>query len=147
MSQSLTGTEPGLLSLWNFETVTNGVVKDAGPGGFDGTLAGQASVIEGQLPVTAVTAIAARPTPLARTNNVLSLDGEDSGVDLLVDPWHARKQRRPDARSPDQQQMRAFQSRHVMHKYAALSTAAATTLDDRAGLYIDGRRGNQPGSR
>src|SRR5262249_31031224 len=50
MFTQLKGNESGLVSLWNFENVTNGVVKDAGPGGFDGRLAGEAKIIEEQLP-------------------------------------------------------------------------------------------------
>jgi hypothetical protein len=82
MLKQLKGNEEGLVSLWNFETVTNGAVKDAGPGGFDGTLAGQASIVEGRLPVTAVTVAGARAPQLTRTNMVLSLDGEGSYVEL-----------------------------------------------------------------
>jgi hypothetical protein len=46
MNLQLTGTESGLVSLWNFEDGTNNVVvKDAGPGGHDGRLMDEAKVV------------------------------------------------------------------------------------------------------
>jgi hypothetical protein len=50
MFQSLTGQEPGLVSLWNFETIENGVVRDVGPGRNDGQLKGNAKAARGELP-------------------------------------------------------------------------------------------------
>jgi hypothetical protein len=50
MFKQLTGTEPGLLDLWNFANVENGVVKDLGPGAHPGKLMGQAKVVEATLP-------------------------------------------------------------------------------------------------
>ena len=55
MFQSLTGRESGLLSLWNFSSVSNGVVKDLGPGGFDGHLVGVARIVESDCPAAAAT--------------------------------------------------------------------------------------------
>ncbi|MSU64178.1 MAG: hypothetical protein EXS31_17605 [Pedosphaera sp.] len=45
MNQSLTGSEPGLFGLWNFENVENGVVKDATPAAHHGRLMGNARVV------------------------------------------------------------------------------------------------------
>ena len=50
MFQSLTGREAGLLSLWNFNEVTNAVVKDLGPGGFDGRIIGGARQVGSDRP-------------------------------------------------------------------------------------------------
>jgi PAS domain S-box-containing protein len=73
MFRGLTGTEPGLAGLWNFEKVENGVAKDSAPGGHDGKLVGNAKTVEAQL-----------PTSLEPTNleNVLDLPGEGSYVEL-----------------------------------------------------------------
>jgi signal transduction histidine kinase/DNA-binding response OmpR family regulator/ligand-binding sensor domain-containing protein/protocatechuate 3,4-dioxygenase beta subunit len=67
MFHSLTGNEPGLLGLWNFDNVTNAVVKDASPGGHDGRLMGNAKVVA-ELP----------PAP----ERILELDGTNSYVEL-----------------------------------------------------------------
>jgi hypothetical protein len=37
MNRPLTGNEPGLVNLWNFESVTNGIIKDRASGGHDGS--------------------------------------------------------------------------------------------------------------
>ena len=74
---SMTGSEPGLLGLWNFENVTNGVVKDSSPAGIDGRLMGNARIIA---------------APLPSPNRVLDLDGSNSYVELpphLLDGLHA----------------------------------------------------------
>src|ERR1043166_2115603 len=110
LGKQLTGDEKGLVSLWNFEKVTNGVLKDAGPGGHDGRLEGEATIVEAQLPPVrrgefgmrntkapppAASSVPARSAPnLAGTNSlaigpsginhVLSLNGEDSYVELPV---------------------------------------------------------------
>jgi signal transduction histidine kinase/CheY-like chemotaxis protein/ligand-binding sensor domain-containing protein len=55
MFKSLTGREEGLLSLWNFNNVNNGVVKDLGPGGFDGQLIGEARIAASDCPAAAGT--------------------------------------------------------------------------------------------
>jgi signal transduction histidine kinase/CheY-like chemotaxis protein/ligand-binding sensor domain-containing protein/protocatechuate 3,4-dioxygenase beta subunit len=41
----LTGREPGLIALWNFAYVTNGVVPDLGPGAHHGRLVGGAHIV------------------------------------------------------------------------------------------------------
>jgi signal transduction histidine kinase/CheY-like chemotaxis protein len=68
MFRRLTGQEPGLMALWNFEDVTNGVVRDASPGKHDGKLIGNARVVATDLPTT--------------FRHVLSLDGTDSYIEL-----------------------------------------------------------------
>ena len=50
MQGKLTGKEPGLAADWNFESTQNGVVRDAGPGRYDGKLIGAAKVVETALP-------------------------------------------------------------------------------------------------
>ncbi|HSU54797.1 MAG TPA: LamG-like jellyroll fold domain-containing protein, partial [Candidatus Dormibacteraeota bacterium] len=61
MSQQLTGREDGLVSLWNFENVTSGVIKDAGPVHEDGKLMGDARIVRESLP-RAVAGPVAPPT-------------------------------------------------------------------------------------
>src|SRR5262249_15061640 len=75
MSHPLSGAEPGLLGLWNFENVTNGVVPDASASGsgHDGRLMGNARVIAEPLP--------AEVGP-ATFGHVLDLDGTNSYVEL-----------------------------------------------------------------
>jgi signal transduction histidine kinase/DNA-binding response OmpR family regulator/protocatechuate 3,4-dioxygenase beta subunit len=70
MAHTLTGSEPGLLGLWNFENVTKGLVKDASAGGHDARLMGNARVIAEPEP---------QPAPPER---VLELDGTNSFVEL-----------------------------------------------------------------
>src|ERR1022692_2178443 len=53
MFKSLTGREDGLFSLWNFNHVNNGVVKDLGPGGFDGRIMGGARRVGSDRPTVA----------------------------------------------------------------------------------------------
>src|SRR5262245_10555488 len=50
MFKRLTGKEPNLVGLWNFDDVQNGVVKDVGPGKHHGKLMGNARVVAAQLP-------------------------------------------------------------------------------------------------
>jgi hypothetical protein len=73
MFKRLTGTEPGLVGLWNFEKVENGVVRDATSGAHDGKLIGNARVVEAPLP-SAVEG--------SRLEQVLDLDGTNSYVEL-----------------------------------------------------------------
>jgi hypothetical protein len=65
MSQQLTGHEEGLVSLWNFENVTNGVIKDAGPAHQDGKLMGDARIVRESLPPAMAAPVA--PSALAAT--------------------------------------------------------------------------------
>ncbi|MCF7764471.1 MAG: LamG domain-containing protein, partial [Verrucomicrobia bacterium] len=51
MFEPLTGTEPGLVSLWNFSDADQ-PGRDAGPGAHHGSLVGEAQVVEAQLPVS-----------------------------------------------------------------------------------------------
>jgi signal transduction histidine kinase/DNA-binding response OmpR family regulator/ligand-binding sensor domain-containing protein len=71
MTKKLTGREAGLVSLWSFDSVTNEVVPDLGPGGHHGLLKGNARVVPRDRPMTA--------TAVTR---VLDLDGTNSFVDL-----------------------------------------------------------------
>jgi signal transduction histidine kinase/CheY-like chemotaxis protein/ligand-binding sensor domain-containing protein len=109
MSQQLTGREEGLVSLWNFENVTNGVIKDTGPAHQDGKLMGDARIVRESLPravappvarvlaaaptnrraATNTTAarVSKTATKPAGTNHVLSLDGEESYVELPLDAF------------------------------------------------------------
>ncbi|MBM3840643.1 MAG: LamG domain-containing protein [Verrucomicrobia bacterium] len=73
MFNELTGKEPDLVGLWNFERIENGLVKDAGAGGHHGKLLANAKVVEARLPV---------PTASTRTQRVLDLDGKGSYVAL-----------------------------------------------------------------
>ena len=66
MFHPLTGSEPGLLGLWNFDDVTNGVVKDASPGGHDGRLMGNARVVAEQFPPAVPIALAGTRPPTGR---------------------------------------------------------------------------------
>jgi len=69
MFARLTGAESGLVGLWNFDHVTNGVVQDLSPGGHDGRLMGNARVIE--------TEISERVNPMIHAS-VIEFDGKDS---------------------------------------------------------------------
>jgi signal transduction histidine kinase/CheY-like chemotaxis protein/ligand-binding sensor domain-containing protein len=71
MSKKLTGKETGLFALWNFDSATNGVVADLGPGGHHALLKGNARIVERDQ-ATATMALA----------RVLQLDGTSSFVDL-----------------------------------------------------------------
>jgi signal transduction histidine kinase/DNA-binding response OmpR family regulator/ligand-binding sensor domain-containing protein len=73
MSRLLTGNEPGLVGLWNFAAVENGVVKDQSPGRHDGKMIGNAKVVAAELPGAVLT---------TATERVLDLDGEESHVEL-----------------------------------------------------------------
>ncbi len=73
MFRRLTGREPGLAGLWNFDRVANGAVKDLTPGAHDGKLIGHARVAEVP-PPTGVQA--------ALSGQVLDLDGTNSAVEL-----------------------------------------------------------------
>ena len=50
MFDRLTGNEPGLVALWNFERVEGRAVWDAGPAGYRGKLIGAARVVSMPLP-------------------------------------------------------------------------------------------------
>ncbi len=64
LSKQLTGSEPGLAALWNFE---DGTARDLTPNGHDGMLVGQAQIVEAERP-------APEPVPLVK-ESVLQLDG------------------------------------------------------------------------
>ena len=66
----LTGTEPGLLALWNF---ADGTARDASGHGRDGQLIGNARVLEERLPA---------PGEVLTPDWVLELDGTNSYVEL-----------------------------------------------------------------
>jgi signal transduction histidine kinase/CheY-like chemotaxis protein/ligand-binding sensor domain-containing protein/protocatechuate 3,4-dioxygenase beta subunit len=70
--KKLTGSEPGLAALWNFDSASDGVVKDLGPDGHDGLLKGNARVTTGGRPAA----------PSTRGGWALQLDGTNSFVDL-----------------------------------------------------------------
>jgi signal transduction histidine kinase/DNA-binding response OmpR family regulator/ligand-binding sensor domain-containing protein len=73
MFKTLSGNEPGLAGLWNFDHVANGVVKDLSPGRHDGKLIGSAKAVAGDTPASLST---------ARVSKVLELDGTNSYVQL-----------------------------------------------------------------
>jgi hypothetical protein len=78
LTKSLTGSEPGLVALWNFDDPAN-PGRDASPNHHDGKLVGDARA--------AIPSIAAAPVrrvaPFAGTSNqVLKLDGDRSFVEL-----------------------------------------------------------------
>ncbi len=73
MLQRLTGREEGLAALWNFDDVTEGVVKDSGPGAHHGKLIGSAKAVVGGTPASLAR---------ARVSKVLELDGKHSYVEF-----------------------------------------------------------------
>lgn len=79
MSERLTGSEPGLAGLWNFDSAENGVLRDSSPSGHHGRLVGNARVVAAQLPT---------PANAVTTTAVLELDGTNSYVQLPDDIFH-----------------------------------------------------------
>ncbi len=73
MLRQLTGSEAGLVGLWNFESVENGIVRDLSSGRHDARLMGNARIVEAPL-TTATEAV--------RSASVLDLDGTNSAVQL-----------------------------------------------------------------
>lgn len=73
LTRRLTGAEPGLVGLWNFDQVENMVVKDSTPAANHGQLIGNARVISAAMPAVPE----AQPM-----DNVLTLDGTNSYVEL-----------------------------------------------------------------
>ncbi len=71
LGKHLTGNEPGLAALWNFD---DGTARDATPNGHDGMLVGEAEIVEAERPVPVA--------PLLKEETVLELDGNDSYVEL-----------------------------------------------------------------
>ena len=76
MTRRLTGTEPGLVGLWNFDGVENGIVNDATPGAHHGKLMGNAKIIAADTPASLAP---------DRVSKVLELDGNGSFVELPPD--------------------------------------------------------------
>jgi hypothetical protein len=98
MVQRLSGREPGLVALWNFDRVEGATVKDSGPGLHDARLMGDARVVVGPQPgETRANPLKPGPSlaptprdlpPLDTTelsNRVLRLDGNGSFVVLPPD--------------------------------------------------------------
>ena len=81
MFQRLRGDEPGLVGLWNFDDVQNGIVKDSTSGAHHGKLVGSAQVVAEE---TTTSLTENTPVSLAagRVSNVLDLDGTNSWVEL-----------------------------------------------------------------
>ncbi len=73
LNRSLTGSEPGLFGLWNFENVENGLAKDSGPNRFHGQMKGNARTATAQLPVLPES---------GPTMSALELDGHGSYLEL-----------------------------------------------------------------
>jgi signal transduction histidine kinase len=73
MFRRLSGREPNLVGLWNFDELEAGLVKDLSPGGHSGKLMGQARVVPARLPPG---------DQLAKLSSVLSLRGTGSYVEL-----------------------------------------------------------------
>src|SRR3989442_7972624 len=81
--RTMSGNEPELVALWNFENVENGIVKDSGPGGHHGKLRGQARTVAAALPQQNETAI-----PAIVTGTIIDLQGRpqrNAEVRLLRD--------------------------------------------------------------
>jgi signal transduction histidine kinase/CheY-like chemotaxis protein/ligand-binding sensor domain-containing protein len=89
MSRRLTGREEGLVALWNFEQVENGMVKDQGPGGYHGRLAGGARVV--------LSEPRGSSAPIG-IQTVLHLDGQGSYVEFPPDVFHDLKEMTIEAR-------------------------------------------------
>jgi len=104
MFNSLNGREEGLLSLWNFNHITNDVVKDTGPGGFDGRIVGAARPVGAYRPTASWGMISGRildaegrpaagkPVLLVneegRTNEAIStVEGRYEFTQLTPGPW------------------------------------------------------------
>lgn len=68
--RSLTGKEAGLVGLWKFDQVTNGVVKDLSLGEHDGKLIGNARVVSASVP---------KPSELVRPAVIVGTVSDVSG--------------------------------------------------------------------
>ena len=78
ITASLTGAEPGLLALWNFDDPAN-PGRDAGPGGHHGVLAGGARVMDASVGIAPVTSFGFE-------GQVLKVDGEggvETGAEVI----------------------------------------------------------------
>ncbi len=84
MFHTLTGREPGLLSVWNFSHVTNNVVKDLGPGGFDGRLVGAARLVQSDLPTASSLSVSTWNTISGRITDAAGTALENVIVRALV---------------------------------------------------------------
>jgi len=79
MSIPLTGAEDGLVGLWNFEEVADGLVKDASLHGHDGRMMGNARI--------AVDSTLGRQMPASgKQDTVLSLDGRSGHAQIPANP-------------------------------------------------------------
>ena len=76
LTRKLTGKEPGLAALWNFDSETNGVVADLGPGGHHALLKGKARIVERDQPMATMV-----------LTRVLKLDGTNSYVEFPADAF------------------------------------------------------------
>ncbi|MCF7730747.1 MAG: response regulator [Akkermansiaceae bacterium] len=124
LGKQLTGNEPGLVGLWNFE---DGTARDSTPNGHDGTLVGQAQIVEAERPAPEL-------APLIQ-ETVLQLDGATgyaempplglNGNAMTVTAWV-----KSDA---DQRN-----SAHILSARAA----AESTGNDTCGLFVNAPDGD-----
>jgi len=77
MMMRLTGREPGLTALWNFD---DGTARDSSPNGHHGTLVGNAALVSARTP--AQTASSTLRVTATEISDVLELDGSASYVEL-----------------------------------------------------------------
>jgi signal transduction histidine kinase/CheY-like chemotaxis protein/ligand-binding sensor domain-containing protein/protocatechuate 3,4-dioxygenase beta subunit len=76
--RKLTGKEPGLAALWNFDAATNGVVPDLGSGAHHGKLVGGAQIVRASRP-------AASEVPVVLSGRILGVAGElADGAEVVV---------------------------------------------------------------
>jgi hypothetical protein len=84
MLRRLTGKEPGLSGLWNFDNVENDVVKDAGPGAHHGKLIGGARVLVQDTPASLGPARISKALELSTERTVSS---NCLPMRLPISPW------------------------------------------------------------
>ncbi|MBL9175488.1 MAG: response regulator [Verrucomicrobiales bacterium] len=72
MARNLTGSEPGLVGLWNYANTADGIVRDSTTHGFHGRLVGSARVADAEAPALLAPA----------RGNVLNLSGSEAYVEL-----------------------------------------------------------------
>jgi len=118
LASQLTGSEPGLLALWNFE---DGTARDLGPNGHDGVLAGQAEIVDAERPAPVAAA------PLVK-ESVLELNGTGAYAEMP-----------PLALNGDTLTITAWLKRDAVQQNQPHILSSRGGESDTFGFYLDGQ--------